>query len=870
MVNGFGTWFWGQKNTHIVRGACEHCHGITDLKSYDTRLYIVALFLPIIPLGRRRVLFECPACQRFRSVKLDKWQEGAAEARANAYQALETAAPPEGAIEAINGLRFFQDGATFAELAPQFRAQHPADVSVAAALRDGHGFFHQLDEAEEIGRAILNLDGAFEHRGPLARILLRQGRPDDARALLMDAVRERVPEASGYLYLLVEALEAQGRHDDALEIIHQAQQTYPEVAADKAWNRLRKLAEKHRMSGKAVKPQVMGAPARTAKDRSSKWAVVLGPALVVALLLGYLWLCYSRGQNIEAYAVNGLNRQYQAVIDGEPQRVPPNRHIPIRLAEGPHTLAVPELGIDEFTFEVDTGFLLRPLREPIVVLNPDQVAIVCKETIHYTVAADEEVDEIPFETFANEVVYTFTGIHFPFQEFPAELEIVESKAKRRRLVLLSELGPAEIFAGLATNLSPDAALLNLTRRFHYDPEDLQCLSMLLQMMEPEAFLAEIGPEVAARPVFVDVHRIHQSLMDKLQPDHDLEAEYRGYLDAAPGDPALQYLLARVTEDTAAAKQLLRQAAAGPEPFAYAFYGLAYHELIFGRFAEAYDYAVKACELDPGQELFLYARDQALMALGRFDELLAGIERDKDGVPVEAAGACVEASLLIHKGLPEEEARAAFGRFLERERASGEWPEGAMDGLEKLGEARCAYARGDLERYHAIIGALSDAPDTKFCSAMAAGDLAAADEALNAAEETETKQHLLLYVAAAQAGEAGLSGSHLNAAVDLLRAGEREERFLAGCLAGEREAGVDRLLGLEMIPDDKRVALAALGTRFPADQARYFELARTLNYEVEVPHYILKGLLGDAGPAPEPAPDAASVDAAAESPAQPAQ
>ena len=55
MVNGFGTWNWGKEDTLVVWDACPECNKVGPLTSYDTRRYITALFLPIIPLDRRRI-----------------------------------------------------------------------------------------------------------------------------------------------------------------------------------------------------------------------------------------------------------------------------------------------------------------------------------------------------------------------------------------------------------------------------------------------------------------------------------------------------------------------------------------------------------------------------------------------------------------------------------------------------------------------------------------------------------------------------------------------------------------------------------------------------------------------------------------------
>src|SRR5438477_8331931 len=73
--NGIGTWHWGKRNIHKETGNCEFCQSFGELRSYDTTLYFVVFFIPIIPLKQERVLKFCARCKRFRSLKLKQWNE---------------------------------------------------------------------------------------------------------------------------------------------------------------------------------------------------------------------------------------------------------------------------------------------------------------------------------------------------------------------------------------------------------------------------------------------------------------------------------------------------------------------------------------------------------------------------------------------------------------------------------------------------------------------------------------------------------------------------------------------------------------------------------------------------------------------------
>ena len=55
-VNGIGTHYYGKSNTAVRNGRCNSCGRICQLTSYDTRLWFVVVFVPLIPLGRKRVI----------------------------------------------------------------------------------------------------------------------------------------------------------------------------------------------------------------------------------------------------------------------------------------------------------------------------------------------------------------------------------------------------------------------------------------------------------------------------------------------------------------------------------------------------------------------------------------------------------------------------------------------------------------------------------------------------------------------------------------------------------------------------------------------------------------------------------------------
>ncbi|MFN6206677.1 MAG: hypothetical protein ACK49R_09565, partial [Planctomycetota bacterium] len=74
-INGIGTMYYGKRNLRTHPGKCDSCHKAVQLADYETTLFFVVLYIPLIPLGRKQLLNACPACQRHAMIPARKWQE---------------------------------------------------------------------------------------------------------------------------------------------------------------------------------------------------------------------------------------------------------------------------------------------------------------------------------------------------------------------------------------------------------------------------------------------------------------------------------------------------------------------------------------------------------------------------------------------------------------------------------------------------------------------------------------------------------------------------------------------------------------------------------------------------------------------------
>ena len=72
--NGIGTHYYGRKNRNVRHGVCRSCGAEGPLESYDTRLWFVVVFIPVIPLGRKRIIDQCSRCSRHWAASQDQWE----------------------------------------------------------------------------------------------------------------------------------------------------------------------------------------------------------------------------------------------------------------------------------------------------------------------------------------------------------------------------------------------------------------------------------------------------------------------------------------------------------------------------------------------------------------------------------------------------------------------------------------------------------------------------------------------------------------------------------------------------------------------------------------------------------------------------
>jgi len=870
-VNGIGTWYYGKENVHRHMDACDNCGAFGEQQSYDTTLYFVVVFVPVLPLGKYRVIDECPSCRVHRSAKLHQWR-AAREAAIETVMGELSGDPhnTEKVKQAIGTLVTYEDEESFNQIAAGLREHMKDNAEVQALLGKAFVYFSRNDEAEAAFRDSLAAADSADVKGDLAMSLIRQGRTAEARPLLQHVLDEKKEDDVGLLYLMIEGYQAEGRHSEALALMDDIAGTLADLADDPEIAKYRKVSEKNLSSGRPIR-SVLLSVARTddgSGHSTGAFAAKIIPKILLAFLLvglPFLYVVESLRQagGRQVHLVSGLSEPCRIEIAGRSVDLPPTGHKAVTIPEGEHDVRVTDaegngIGIPQERVTVRTPFLTRPFAEKTFVINPDRMAVVIWEQTVYAAKAGPKDKQNEFKINVGEVLYEFDGVDYHFVDFPKQIELPSESARvpKERIFLLEGFQALGGLGIIHDQVGPEACRRFVKRVIARDANAEMHLQLLRRHLGDGKYIEFMKPCLAERPLLVNWHRAYQIAVEATRPEHDLAAEYRKIIDAEGETPDGLYLLARVTVDPEESERLNQKAAKAAGPSAYALNSLAYARLSNGRFEESLEFARKALAILPGRTIFEHVEGASLRALRRHAEalkLLRAQGATGSGLDVITAE---ELGLLVATG-QEDAARKRIAASCAALAKRGAPPEFVTQYRNSI-HAVLHYQSG-REKEAAGLFAKADDAGGRASGLLSTGRTAEAAKLLEGDAEVPFRWHLLVYIAAASGGDDETAAKHLGLAVGKMRKGGQQAREFAEYLAGERTPEVDRALGLVVHPEEKRVLIAAMGVRYPRDRGKYFDLARKLNFDIHFPHLLLKRILGSPGQGSRPVDGGAKAD-----------
>ncbi|MGC8642876.1 MAG: tetratricopeptide repeat protein [Isosphaeraceae bacterium] len=246
--NGIGTHYYGKKNLSVRTAACHSCRRVANLESYDTRLWFVVVFIPLIPLGRKRILDKCPLCTRHFAVDADSFEQSRQLEISGSMEQYRRAPTPESALQAHAQLLGFRDFEQAAEFRQTILGQFPGHAVLRAGLASQLDQFAVHGEGAKLFEEALTLQPDLpEARVGVARRKMAAGELDEARKLLdfLEIPGAGRDDSLEPLDVLAASYQRKGRREEALSLARHLLSELPDLGSAMPFARSWRNQRKH-------------------------------------------------------------------------------------------------------------------------------------------------------------------------------------------------------------------------------------------------------------------------------------------------------------------------------------------------------------------------------------------------------------------------------------------------------------------------------------------------------------------------------------------------------------------------------------------------------------------------------------------------
>ncbi|MBL7223000.1 MAG: tetratricopeptide repeat protein [Candidatus Brocadiae bacterium] len=837
-INGIGTHYYGKKNLEKQRGVCEHCGAAVELQTYETRLWFVVLFIPIIPLGRKQILDKCPKCSWHRALPVSEWERVREESiQKTASKASELPDDPQAAMELHATLVSFRQKEQAEQIAQVLDARFGDRADVQMHLGAWHEERGDDEKADACFARALELEPDNQAaRRAVGIAAMQQGDLARAHELLGFMMHEGDDQDPAVLFLLANAHQERGEHEEALRLYGVALHAAPEIAKQKAFRQRVEASEKA-----LAKPQTM-LPKKPLSWRRWAWAGILLFAVV-----GFFAFNRYKGNRQTLHIVNRLGTAVTVQMDGETWTVRAGEHKAATVAEGDHTAEVSANGqtIDTVKVAIHNGFFERFNDDNVFVLNPRGAAVLLWEQITYS--AKPVAFQPPRRVLHSQSFFVIRDVDHAFRSAPETLKVESSSKQIKRTVVTQFNGtPFEAFA-----LFPGGTPMDEYRRFAehqlgLHPDDGKLVRAYFAIASTPALtticVAFLEKGLDRRPVNTDWHRYYQEARKANGEREQLLALYTEMLAKEPRSSSLLYLKGRLIEDTAESGKLFDQAITANDRNPYPWFAKAYHLHQQGDFAAARTACTHATRLQPDNPEMQALLGEIRLATGDVDALLAETNKALRDAPLNFAQHHRALQLLVAKGNGKA-ALDAHNRFAKavKEKMPGDPQQFALLSRMALhtlqGECAAALPLAAKLRNKAL------ARVSGFNLHVELGQLAAAAKLVG--EEPTANQCLILHVAHLAKGNAAQAKAWRDKAIPLYKKGGGQERRVAAFLAKGNGITDKDMANFEAPFPDKLPALVAAAAACPAQRDKLLALAEKLNVGIHFPHRFIQSAIAAA-------------------------
>jgi tetratricopeptide (TPR) repeat protein len=852
--NGIGTHYYGKKNQEARHATCQQCGCAAVLTSYDTRLWFVIFFIPVIPLGRKRIINQCPACTRHYVSDLRKWDTTKQLEISGALDKFRSNPTPEAAIEAHQALVTFHQTAEAAEFRQAMRTKFPENAKVHAYLGAVLEHLGQPGEsAEAFAKALALRPDMPEARVGMAKNHIRAKRFAEARGLLDFLEKPGANQLYSLepLETLALALQKDGRHEEALQLFSTILEALPALGQHTGF---RKNVEK---SEKALRRQNSILPARkfswkrligvdpTATRLAGPQVTWRGLAWVGAIAALVLLGCIVRNEYVRRHrtlhVVNALSQPATVEVRGVGRVQVRHGTAKLTLREGRHHASITGVAPEELDFELRSGFFDRWFNDPVWVLNVGGAAVLTLTSATYSQNAPPPSLSFHFgQTFE-----FFPDISHAFTPLPESLRMKSHESRTLTQLEVFSGKPLGVFQYFASQGQWPEALRLAEVTLRSQPGDADMLRSYVTVAAHHRLAGRaeqfLKPGLTNRPVQIEWHRAYQSLKQDREGEMRLAAEYDALLKAEPDNSPLLYLRGRVSATRDESRRYFERSAAADPKNAYPIYAQGYDRMALGDWAAARGFLQKALALRPDDATFARYLAQARFALGEYDALERELRDQLKRNSVDMAAAMELCDVLVAAGKTNDAAQTVRAFELASRNRQGD---SAAD-ISKHLRRQLLYATGDfagLEKH----AAPDHSPAGQFARFEALIEQGRVTEALKvkAADSNESDEDkafeglvvALAWTVQGNAAEAAQWSERTSKALETSAADWTRAAVLLRSLAPPAQSELDEIA---LPAGAKAVLLATLAHRHPARRAELSSAARRFNIGRAFPYHLVQ-------------------------------
>ncbi|MCP4506931.1 MAG: hypothetical protein GY826_11125 [Fuerstiella sp.] len=852
--NGVGTHYFGRKNRKTRTAVCQHCRYEAQLTSYETRLWFVIVFIPVIPLGRKRVSDQCAVCNRHFAIDLKQWQTARQSETAIAIERYRIDQSEEAALEVHGQLLAFQqydDAAAFRSAAlERFPESAPLVAGIAAHL----DFIGLLTEADPLWDRAFLLDPDFpEARVGIASRRLRDGKTDEARELLCFLEQPGAEQQYNLepLFDLATHFQQGGDHEQAIEVHEVLLQAFPELARDHQFRTSVQTSEKALQRCVSVLPATQHSVRGLFSSQYSPNQRWLAGLIIVVVLAGI-------GMAIN----NEYIRRHRTLTvineTGVVATIQIDNHSPVSvlgletltMSEGARTVRVAGPVVKQHNLNVTAGYWDRWTKNPVWIVNVGGVGIIADATIYYAVHPRAPVVQLTADP-----LIVKQHVDFAF-ETPADSVSLghEQDVQSRTAITWLEIGtgPDAVAGAFDMLRQSDAgqAWSYAERKLRRNPRDHSLLRMLRSSVQPEQMprlKSLLESRLDHRPVAVHWHRMYQNIPDVSRDYEKTLTLYQNFLLADPQNSVLIYLRGRFDKNLDAGRDSVTRAIEIDPDFGWPYFLRGFTQLCSAEWQSALDDFLLATDRKvPPDEILAY-RHTATLGIGQLMELEQQYRDSLVDNPTAIRTAALLAELLVAQDRTadaEQVVDRAVGTYRE---LVGDQHMGSAYGV----QAMMAYFVGELESSKEFAGKSEHLKPLEQMVSVETGDAAEFFAQYDPNDDQMNRWLPLIYSLSFHADD-----DAKNRDVWYDRTLERLRRL------GPRLEAVTRILSTDVIsseliadlrqvrelPMDKAVILTSLGLRTDSVDLRqqFFAAARQMMVRRRPPYLLLQRLHKSSG------------------------